>query len=92
MAPVTIHLKLQNRTPGDLKVGIEEMNSDLGNFAVEPDTLILNGGETAEPTPMISQLGVTSNALPFKVTLSLGGENETQIITVKDLPVAPTGK
>lgn len=92
MPPVTIHLKLENRSQGDVKVGIEEMNSDLGNFAVEPDTLILNAGQVSEPTPMISQLGVTSNEIPFKVTLSYGGLTETHTIVVKDLPGSAPGK
>jgi hypothetical protein len=92
MAPVTIHLKLENLTQGDLKIEIVELNSDLGNFAVEPDTVILNAGETSEPNPMISQLGVTSNVIPFKVTLSLGGETESATILVKDVPGSAPGK
>ena len=86
MAPVTIHLKLKNLSQGDIKVEIVELNSDLGNFAVEPDTVILNSGETSEPNPMISQLGVTSNVLPFKVTLRLGNSTESQTIPVRDIP------
>lgn len=90
MAPVTIHLKLKNLSQGDIKVEIVELNSDLGNFAVEPDTVILNSGETSEPNPMISQLGVTSNVLPFKVTLRLGNSAESQTIPVRDItPIQP---
>jgi hypothetical protein len=92
MAPVTIHLKLRNLTQGDIKVEIVELNSDLGNFAVEPDSVILNAGETSEPNPMISQLGVTSGALPFKVTLQLGNSTESQTIVVKDLVPAQPSK
>jgi hypothetical protein len=92
MAPVTIHLKLQNHSQGDLKIEIVELNSDLGNFAVEPDTIILNAGETSEPNPMISQLGVTSNVLPFKVTLRLGQMSESQTILVKDVPSSAPSK
>jgi len=35
---------------------------------------------------MISQLGVTSNVLPFKVTLRLGNSAESQTIPVRDIP------
>ncbi len=86
MPPVTIHLKLQNRTQGELKVEIDEMSSDLGNFAVDPDTVILNAGQTSEPSPMVSQLGVTSNEIPFKVTLKLGDHTESHTVVVKDVP------
>jgi len=89
MAPITIHLKLQNRTDQVMKVQIDELNSDLGNFAVTPDSIILDGGQTSEPEPMISQLGITSDSLPFKVTLTLGGKSETRTIVVKDVPPPP---
>jgi hypothetical protein len=85
MAPITIHLKLENRTDQAVKVQVLEMNSDLGNFAVTPDSLVLSAGQTAEPDPMISQLGVISDSVPFKVTLNIAGKNETQTIVARDI-------
>jgi hypothetical protein len=89
MAPITIHLKLENRTDQVMKVQIAEFNSDLGNFAVTPDSLILNGGQVGEPEPMISQLGVTSDSIPFKVTLTLSGKTETATVVARDVPPPP---
>jgi hypothetical protein len=88
LAPITIRLILENRTQQVLKIEIVEMNSDLGNFAVQPDSLLLNAGQQSEPNPMISQLGVTSDQIPFTVTLTVGNKTETQTIVVKDLPGA----
>jgi hypothetical protein len=85
LAPVSLHLKLQNKGKSIVQVEIQEMNSDLGNFAVEPDLLSLAPDQIGEPDPMISQLGVTSDEIPVKVTLSLAGKSESQTILVKSL-------
>ncbi len=85
LPPITIHLKLENRSGQLLRVDILEMNSDLGNFAVDPELLSVAPGQTSEPNPMISQLGVTSDDIPVKVTLRMGGKNESHAIEVKSL-------
>jgi hypothetical protein len=85
LPPITIHLKLENRSGQVVLVDVLEMNSDLGNFAVDPERLSLAPNQTAEPNPMISQLGVTSDEIPVKVTLRMAGRNETHTIAVKSL-------
>jgi hypothetical protein len=85
LPPVSLHLKLENKGPSIIQVEVMEMNSDLGNFAVEPSLLSLAPGQTSEPDPMISQLGVTSDEIPVKVTLRLAGQAESQTIAVKSL-------
>jgi hypothetical protein len=82
LPPITIHLKLENRSALVYQVDIQEMNSDLGNFAVEPELLSLAPGQIAEPNPMISQLGVTTDLLPVTVTLRMGGKTESHVISV----------
>ena len=85
LPPVTLHLILINPGAEPLTVTMLDFNSDLGNFVVDPDTLTVAPGEVSEPTPMVSQLGVTSNEIPVKVTLKLGSRKETRTVVVKSL-------
>lgn len=85
MPPMTLRLNLANRTKQALEVGILELNSDLGNFAVQPDRLILAAGQAAEPEAMTSQLGIMGDNLPVKIALRIGDKTESQIITVHSL-------
>jgi hypothetical protein len=105
MPPVTTRLKLENRSKETVEIEILEVNSDLGNFAVRPAKISIAPGQTAEPDPMISQLGVTSDEIPVKVTLrkinragnagSPPAAAQTQMISVLSLRQAampPTNK
>lgn len=85
LPPVTLHLRLRNLHSQPVSVEIETFNSDLGNFAVEPDNVTLAPHQLTEPTPMISQLGVTSDVIPVTVSLKLGGKTETKTILVRSL-------
>jgi hypothetical protein len=85
LPPVTLHLILTNPGSVPLTVGIDDFESDLGNFAIEPDTLTIPAGLTGEPTPMVSQLGVTSDQIEFKVTLVVAKTYETHTIVVTSL-------
>lgn len=88
LPPVTVRLKLENKGKAIINVDVVEMNSDLGNFAVDPELLSLAPGQFAEPYPMISQLGITSDVIPVKVTLRMGGRTESQTIPVKNVKVS----
>jgi hypothetical protein len=83
LPPVTLHLLLTNQSPNPMTVTIVDFDSDMGNFAVDPDTLTLAPGQTAEPTPMVSELGVSSDEIPFKVTLKYGIDRETRTFPVR---------
>jgi len=85
MPPVTIHLVLNNLAKDTLSIEVRDFDSDLGNFAVRPAVLSLASGQTAEPEPMISQLGVTSDEIPVTVALKLAGKTESKTILVKNL-------
>jgi len=89
LPPVTLHLILTNTGPGPVKVELIDFISDLGNFAVDPDTLTLAPGQTAEPTPMVSELGVTADSIPFKVTLKAEGKKESKTVTAVIVHDAP---
>jgi hypothetical protein len=90
MPPVTLRLKLTNLTKETITVEIQDFDSDLGNFAVHPDLIALAPDQVSEPDSMVSQMGVSSERLPFKVTLKLGGAKESQTIVVAN--VLPPGK
>jgi plastocyanin len=82
MPPVTLHLILTNRSLNPMTVTVVDFVSDMGNFAVDPDTLTIAPGQTTEPTPMVSDLGVSADEMPFKVTLKYGIAKETRTFPV----------
>jgi hypothetical protein len=88
LPPVTTHLKLENHGAAAVEVEITEVSSDLGNFAVRPAKLTIAPGQTAEPDPMISQLGVTSDEILVKVALRMAGAKETHALAVKSIRAA----
>ena len=85
LPPVTLRLKLGNLAGEAVSVQIHTFESDLGNFAVRPEVVKIDPRRIGEPEPMISQMGVTSDAIPVKVTLKMGGRTETRVILVKSL-------
>lgn len=91
LPPITLRLSLANLTMQPLEVAILELNSDLGNFAVQPDRLTLAPGQALEPEPMNSQLGMIGDDFPVKISLRTGGKTESQVITIKSL-FTPDGK
>ena len=83
LPPVTLHLILTNTGAAPLTVEMIDFISDLGNFALDPDHLSIEAGASAEPTTMVSQLGVSNDVMPFKVTLRVGKTKESQTIQVR---------
>jgi hypothetical protein len=85
LPPVTLHLILTNAGPDELAVKVLDFESELGNFAVDPDTVTIPPGRDAEPTAMVSQLGVSSDEIPFTVRLMLGKASDARVITVRNI-------
>jgi hypothetical protein len=85
MPPVTLHLKIENLSGAAVSVEVLDFNSDLGNFAVHPGVLAVAPAQIAEPDPMISQMGVTSDTIPVKITLKLGTAKESETVMVKNI-------
>jgi hypothetical protein len=83
--PVTLHLYVTNTTTDAVTVKLVDFDSDLGNFAIDPDTLVIQASQVGEPTPMVSNLGVTSDVIPFTVTLKLGTARETKTVTARSI-------
>jgi hypothetical protein len=85
LPPVTLHLILTNAGPESVLVKMIDFDSDLGNFVLDPDSVTIPPGKTGEPTPMVSQLGVNADEIPFTVRLQLGKAKETRTIVVRNL-------
>ena len=91
LPPVVMQLSLANHGEQPAEVEITDLNSDLGNFAVRPDHLTIAAGKTAEPDPVHSSLGVTSEEIPVTVGLRVGTKTESHVILVKSL-FTPSGQ
>jgi hypothetical protein len=87
MPPALLRMQLENTGGATMVVEIKDMNSDLGNFAIRPDTVTLKPGEAVEVEPMQSLLGVDSYAIPVTITLRAAGQTQTRILTLR--PVLP---
>ncbi len=82
-----IQLRFENLTQAPLKVDIRDFTSDLGNFAVRPDSLTIPASGTAEPDAMTSRLGLSGNSLAMTLVLSHDGHREERTITLNQRPV-----
>jgi hypothetical protein len=85
MPPVTLRVLFENKGTEPLELEVTEVNSDLGNFAVRPPKLTIPPGEKAVLEPMVSQLGVTSDEIPLKLSVRAGGKKEQQVVVVKNV-------
>ncbi len=86
--PIVMWLELTSTASDPLNVGIIDFDSDLGNFAVQPEQIALPPGQSVEAEPMISRLGVTSLKIPVTVTLQLNGKTETHVLTLQPVDSA----
>lgn len=92
MPPVTLKVAFENRGAEPIEIEVTEVNSDLGNFAVRPPKLTIAPGASGTLEPMISQLGVTNDEIPLKLTVKMGGKKEQQVVLVKNVIVASLRK
>jgi hypothetical protein len=86
--PINLWFQLTSTGSDPLNVGIINFDSDLGNFAVQPEQIALPPGQSVEAEPMISRLGVTSLKIPVTVTLQLNGKTETHVLTLQPVDSA----
>jgi len=90
MPPVALRLRLTNTSKETVEVTFVLCKSELGDFAVRPERIVLASGQTAEPDPMTSRLGLTSSELVLKVGLRAAGKVEKRDLVLKvDTPVGP---
>lgn len=85
MPPVTLRVLFENKGTAPMEIEVTEVNSELGNFAVRPPKLTIAPGEKGMLEPMVSQLGVTSDEIPLKLSIRSGGKKEQQVVVVKNV-------
>ena len=83
MPPAVLRLRLENTSANALEVEVRDLNSQLGDFAVRPDKLTVMPGQSEEPDPMESLLGVDSYTLPVTITLRSAGRSETKVLILQ---------
>ena len=96
MPAALLRLRVENTTQAEIDVEVRGLDSSIGNFAVRPDKLIVMPGESEEPDPMESLLGVDVSSLPVTLTLRWKGQTETKVVTLQltqpvPAPPAPNG-
>lgn len=95
LPPVALRLRVSNLTAAPVEVEFIECKSYLGNFAVRPEKITIPAGDSGQPDPMVSLLGVSGEEIPVTVTLRLDGKRETQtllMVPVKQPPATDAGK
>lgn len=85
--PVQLRLRLTNHSDAAVEAEVLDFNSDLGNFAVQPEKITLPSHESVEADPMTSRLGVPAiEEIPLTLRLRIGGKNgqtETQVLKLR---------
>ena len=82
MPAAFLRLRLENTTAAAIEIEVRDLDSALGDFAVRPDKLTVMPGQSDEPDPMESLLGLDSYDLPVTVTLRISGKTETKVLTL----------
>jgi hypothetical protein len=85
--PLMIHLKLTNSGSAPIEVAVRDFVSPLGNFVVQPATLTVSPGESAEFAPMTSFVqGDLPEEMPATLVLRTTAKTEKQVIVLRPLP------
>lgn len=85
--PVMIHLRFTNQGTAPVTLTIDDFVSPLGNFAVRPEQLTIEPGQTLEPEAMTSQLAGAFSEVDATLVLHLGGKGEKKTFHLS--PVKP---
>ena len=78
-----IHLQLTNHGTERINVNIVDFVSPLGNFAVQPEKLTLEPGQSVEVEPMTSRLGGAVTEVEATLVLRLAGKTEKKIVVLR---------
>ncbi len=80
--PVMIHLRFTNQGPGTVTLTIDDFVSPLGNFAVRPEKLVLEPGQSLATEPMTSQLAGEFSETNATLVLRVGPKAEKKTFTL----------
>lgn len=84
--PVMIHLRFTNQGTTPVGLHITDFLSPLGNFAVRPEKLTLEPGQSLETEPMTSQLAGAFTEVTATLVLRLDGRAEKKSFPLKAVP------
>lgn len=88
--PLELRLRLTNLGKQPISVEVPDFDSVLGDFAVQPDTIVVAPGKSVEAEPMVSRMGVTLPEIPLTVSLQVGNKTEQHVLTLRPIhPAAP---
>ncbi len=92
--PIQLRLRLTNHGEQPVDIEVLDFNSELGNFAVQPEKITVPSHESLEADPMISRLGVPAvEEIPITVRIRIGGKTgrtESQILKLRPRDEPPT--
>ena len=83
-----IKLQFTNHGTEQVVLNIVDFVSPLGNFAVQPDRLVLTPGQSAEVEPMSSRLGGSVTEVEATLILHLAGKTEKKVIVLRAVPAS----
>jgi hypothetical protein len=86
---VRLHLRLTNRGTAPVEVEVTDFDSDLGNFVVEPEKILLPPNKPVEADPMTSRLGSSSDSIPLTVSLQINGQTENRVLMLQMVKPVP---
>lgn len=84
--PVMIHLRFTNQGAAAVTLLIDDFTSPLGNFAVRPEKLVLEPGQSLETEPMSSQLAGAFAETDATLVLRLGPQAEKKTFRLHAVP------
>ena len=88
---VMIHLRFTNKGSTRVQLQVEDFASPLGNFAVQPEVLALEPGQTLETEPMSSIMAEPLAETQVTLTLRIADQEDKKIVMLRALPaVTPT--
>ena len=86
-----IHLQFTNHGTERVELNIVDFVSPLGNFAVQPEKLILEPGQSLEVEPMTSRLGGSVTEVEATLVLHIRGRTEKKTIVLRAVPMPGDG-
>lgn len=81
--PLMIHLQFTNHGPERVTLNIVDFVSPLGNFAVQPEKLTLDPGQSTETEPMSSRLTDSLTEAEATLELQLAGQTEKKVVVLR---------
>ena len=90
LPPVTLRLHITNTSDAPIEITFNGCDSALGNFVVVPEKMTVAAGQSIEPDPMRSLLGIPADEVPLELALAMPGKSVKKMVTLRLAQPAPT--